>query len=89
MTPKRQNPFPRSVRIYRLLLHAYPAAFREAFGTEMLRVFQDSCGEEYKLHGRLRFRRFWLPAAADVLINALIWGVQSEFPKSLIFPFVS
>lgn len=31
------------MRLYRLLLHVYPASFRHEYGEEMVRLFAEAC----------------------------------------------
>lgn len=52
-------------RVYAVLLRAYPADFRAAYGREMTRVFHDCRRDE-----RGRSVRFWLDIACDVARSA-------------------
>jgi len=56
---------PRSVRIYRLLLRAYPVEMHTRFGLEIYEAFDDSL-EEATGKGRLEVARLWLVALSDV-----------------------
>jgi hypothetical protein len=40
-----------SARLYRLLLGAYPARFRQEYGAPMLQLFRDSCREAARRRG--------------------------------------
>ena len=51
--------------IYRLLLRAYPQAFRAEFGREMALLFRDQCRE-----GDVRSLGFWVTVIADVARSA-------------------
>ncbi|HEV2669797.1 MAG TPA: hypothetical protein VGU74_01795 [Gemmatimonadales bacterium] len=52
-------------RIYRLLLRAYPPAFRAEYGQEMVLVFRDQCRD-----GDVRALRFWVRVLWDVARSA-------------------
>ena len=52
-------------RIYRLLLRAYPPAFRAEFGREMVLVFRDQCRD-----GDVRTLGFWVRVFWDVVRSA-------------------
>jgi predicted permease len=56
------------VRIYQLLLHAYPASFRNEYGDEMRRVF----ARERAATGLLGAPALWISAIADVVGNAAL-----------------
>lgn len=60
-----------SDRMYRTLLRAYPAAFRERFAVEMAQVFHSLCGEAYLQSGVGGMMRLWLSAVWDWLWAAL------------------
>ena len=52
-------------RIYRLLLRAYPAAFRAEYGREMVLLFRDQCRES-----DVRTLGFWVRVFWDVVRSA-------------------
>lgn len=52
----------RSLRLYRLLLKLYPAAFREHYEAPLERQFKDDLAE---VHGTRGAARFWLATLAD------------------------
>jgi hypothetical protein len=52
-------------RIYRLLLRAYPPAFRAEYGREMVLVFRDQCRD-----GDVRTLGFWVRVFWDVVRSA-------------------
>jgi hypothetical protein len=54
-----------SDRIYRILLRAYPASFRERFAAEMAQVFGCLCREAYVQSGTGGVLRLWLPTLWD------------------------
>jgi hypothetical protein len=59
-----------SDRLYRLLLYAYPAAFRREYGPEMAQLFRDTCRDAYRQDGSLG-RGFWMPILVDLMRTAL------------------
>lgn len=56
-----------SYRVYGLLLFAYPPAFRQEFGSEMIQVFRD-CYRAETNSGSLP--RFWFRTLADLVVTA-------------------
>ena len=52
-------------RIYRLLLRAYPPAFRAEYGLEMVLLFRDQCRD-----GDVRTVGFWVRVLGDVARSA-------------------
>jgi len=56
---------------YRILLRAYPAAFRERFGSGMTQAFADRCRAAQTL-GAAAVARFLLRTVSDVLVNAAL-----------------
>jgi hypothetical protein len=56
--------------VYRVLLLAYPRAFRRRFGAEMEQVFSDRCRAVMKSSGTAGMARFWLHMLADLAIAA-------------------
>lgn len=52
-----------SEKLYALLLHLYPARFRQNYGEEALQLFRDRCRDEQGLFPRLRL---WLDLLVDV-----------------------
>ena len=54
---------PSQTRLFRALLHCYPAEFRHEYGSEMEQLFAD------RLRGEPRFR-LWLETVADVVLSA-------------------
>ena len=53
-----------ALRIYRLLLIAYPGEFRRQYGPQMTQVFQDRCVEEQR-RGVTGLLRLWMHTLAD------------------------
>ena len=61
-----------SVWCYRLLLVAYPARFRHAYGSHMLQVFRDSCRDAEQRQGAWGVYRLWLPTLWDLVTT--VWS---------------
>lgn len=62
--------FTASIRLYRLLLWLYPARFRQDYGEELARVFEDILITEHTTSKRLLFTKFWLHSAFDLIKTA-------------------
>ena len=60
-----------SVRIYRLLLVAYPAKFNQEYGPHMLQVFGDYCAHVFRQNGAQGVFRLWAITLFD-LVQSLI-----------------
>jgi hypothetical protein len=58
--------FTQMVAVYGWLLRAYPPAFREAYGAEMLRTFRDSARDAWQVRGLIGLNAFWLRTLADL-----------------------
>jgi hypothetical protein len=57
-------------RLYRLLLYAYPAAFRREYGPQMVQLFRDTRRDAYRQNGSLG-RGFWMPILTDLMRTAV------------------
>lgn len=60
-----------SERVYRSLLRAYPCEFRDEYGDEMARCFQDLCREELEDGGGLGLAALWAHTLPELLYTAL------------------
>ncbi len=60
-----------SLRLYRLLLRAYPSRFRCEYGAQMEQLFRDRCGDEHRKRGVLGLARLWPATLRDLLVNGL------------------
>lgn len=67
----RQQEMRASVAIYRRLLWLYPAAFRRAYGAQMMQVFRDSCRQAQQERGLPGVIVLWLATLVDLLRSAL------------------
>lgn len=66
-----------SDRLYRWLLVAYPAPFREQYGPQMAQVFLDCCRAAYQKGGTHSVLRLWIPTLVDLIINAIAEQVST------------
>jgi hypothetical protein len=57
--------------MYCLLLIAYPADFRRAYGRHMAQVFRDSCREALESYGVSGLVKLWISILYDVCTTAL------------------
>jgi hypothetical protein len=67
-----------SVRVYSVLLVAYPKKFREHYETQMLQVFRDSLRDEYHRNKIFGVIGLWLHTFADLLVTALIERIMER-----------
>lgn len=72
-----------SDRLYRLLLRAYPRAFREEYAAEMLLVFRDAYGEAVRRQGSRGVLRLWRDIAGDFVTSVCIQRIRSWMPDTL------
>jgi hypothetical protein len=73
MTPRPSRSLEISVRIYRMLLGAYPASFRRQYGDEMAEVFREMAEEAVRRRGALALVPLWLRILPD-----LAWTVGTQ-----------
>jgi hypothetical protein len=59
-----------SVRLYPMLLAAYPRRFRCRFGGEMAQAFRDACREAYRRRGVLAVFQLWPRTLGDLVRSA-------------------
>ena len=59
-----------SLRLYGLLLYAYPASFRSRYGERMARVFADACRFQLAEGGRLALIPLWWSTCTDLALSA-------------------
>ena len=62
-----------SVKVYRVLLSAYPTRFQQEYGPEMTQVFQDCCLRTVRQSGTSGMMKLWLVTLFD-----LVQSVVSE-----------
>jgi PPM family protein phosphatase len=73
--PRRDRSF--SERLYRLLLLAYPRAFREEYAHEMFLAFRDAYRETSRWRGTLGVLRLWSDFLCDFVKTVCIEQVRS------------
>lgn len=69
-----------SERLYRLLLRAYPRAFREDYADEMLLVFRDAYAEALRQGGSQGVLGLWRDIASDFVTSVCIQRIRSWMP---------
>lgn len=60
-----------SVRLYQLLLAAYPASFRQEYGEAMVQLFRDTARDAYRRRGLRGLRAVWLGTLADFTVSVI------------------
>lgn len=69
-----------SERLYRLLLRAYPRAFREEYAAEMLLVFRDAHEAAMRQRGNLGMLSLWRDIVGDFITSVCIQRIRSWMP---------
>ena len=67
-----------SVRVYRLLLVAYPAKFKQEYGPHMLQVFGDYCTHVFRQNGVQGMFRLWAVTIFDLFQSLIEEHLQKE-----------
>ena len=60
-----------SVRLYRLLLAAYPASFRNEYGEAMVQLFRDTARDAYRRRGLLGLLMVWPRTLTDLAVSVV------------------
>lgn len=77
-------------RVFRALLHLYPASFRERFGDEMLEFYRERRDEQRQRHGGRIPLRLWAHLTRDLLIAAPLQHVHAlRHASAREFPWAS
>jgi putative ABC transport system permease protein len=77
-------------RVFRALLHLYPASFRKRFGDEMLEFYRERRDEQRQRHGARIPWRLWAHLFRDLLIAAPLQHVHSlRHASAREFPWAS
>ena len=71
-----------SVRLYRLLLAAYPARFRREYAEPMAQVFRDCCREAARQRGARGIAWLWLASLRDLARTAFVERVSEVIAMS-------
>jgi len=67
-----------SVRIYLMLLAAYPIKFRQEYGPHMSQVFRDSCLRAFRQNGTIGVLNLWALTLFDFLRSLIEEYLQKE-----------
>jgi len=59
------------VALYRLLLQAYPAGFRQEYGSLMLQLFRDDCRDALSLNGTGGLVTLWVDTCFDLVKSSI------------------
>lgn len=74
-----------SLRVYDLLLRAYPPRHRARFGVELRQVFSLLCRDAYAARGSAGVAMLWLPVLADWAWTAAVqWIHHFTHPRRLM-----
>jgi hypothetical protein len=68
----------RHARLYRGLLHLYPANFRREYADEMTRLFEDQLRDARLAGGIAAIVRVWAHSTLDVLVTAPVQHIRRE-----------
>jgi hypothetical protein len=71
-----------SVRVYQLLLVAYPTRFQQEYGPHMLQVFRDCCLRAIRQSGTNGMVRLWAITLLDFLRSVVEQHIQKETDMS-------
>lgn len=67
-----------SVKVYQALLAAYPARFRQIYGSHMLQVFRDCCLRAFRQNGTNGVLNLWALTLFDLLRSLIEEYLQKE-----------
>ncbi|HEU0291881.1 MAG TPA: hypothetical protein VFR47_04055 [Anaerolineales bacterium] len=67
-----------SVRVYQLLLNAYPAKFQQEYGLEMVQVFKDCCLRTLRQGGTNGIVQLWAVTLLDLIQSVISEHAQKE-----------
>jgi len=67
-----------SVKIYHVLLTAYPTKFRQEYGSHMLQVFRDCCLRAFRQSGTNGMLKLWAITLFDLLRSLIEKHLQRE-----------
>ena len=85
-TPDRS--LARHQRVYRTLLLAYPRAFRQVYGADMVQVFGDRLRDGRSRSGRRASIRVWLHTLLDLFATAPIERMEKKMSREATFGMV-
>jgi hypothetical protein len=78
----------RHQRIYRTLLLAYPRAFRQVYGADMVQVFGDRLRDSRARSGRRASIRVWLLTLLDLFATAPLERMERKMSREAAFGMV-
>jgi hypothetical protein len=67
-----------SVRLYEILLNAYPTKFQQEYGSQMVQVFQDCCLRTLSRSGTNGMVKLWTVTLLDLIQSVLSEHAQKE-----------
>lgn len=67
-----------SVRVYQVLLIAYPTQFQQEYGLQMVEVFQDCCLRTIRQSGMSGMPKLWLSTLLDLIQSVVTEHLQKE-----------
>ena len=67
-----------SVKVYRVLLLAYPAKFQQEYGADMVQVFRDCCLRTLRENGANGMVRLWTATLFDLVQSVVSEHAQKE-----------
>jgi hypothetical protein len=67
-----------SLRVYQVFLIAYPAQFRQEYGSHMMQVFQDTCQRAVRQDGTIGMLKFWALTLLDLIQSVISEHMQKE-----------
>jgi len=67
-----------SVKVYQMLLVAYPTKFQQEYGSHMLQVFRDCCLRAFRQNGKSGMLNLWAITLFDLLRSSIEEHLQKE-----------
>jgi len=67
-----------SIKVYQALLVAYPTKFQQAYGSQMVQVFQDCCLRAFRQGGTNGMVRLWAVTLLDLIQSVISEHRQKE-----------
>jgi len=67
-----------SVRVYQLLLVAYPTQFRQEYSSQMMQVFQDACLRAVRQNGTNGMLKLWALTILDLIQSVISEYMQKD-----------
>lgn len=71
-----------SVRVYQILLAAYPSRFQQEYGPHMVQVFQDCCLRTIRQRGTSGMLKLWMTTLLDLVQSVVTEHMQKETQMS-------